>query len=119
MMAKIPYTKPSIGDLEAKYANDAVTTGWGDNCYAYIKRFEEDFCRHLGVKHAIATSSCTGALISPSRSHRTNKKSFMTRRYSQSFSASSGVATRFKRETPPSSYYKKTRDGEVELVWSR
>ncbi|KAL3823636.1 hypothetical protein ACHAXA_005617 [Cyclostephanos tholiformis] len=36
-----------------------------------------------------------------------------------SFSASSGVATRFKRETPPSSYYKKTRDGEVKLVWSR
>lgn len=61
-MAKIPYTKPSIGDLEIKYANDAVTTGWGDNCYAYIKRFEDDFCRHLGVKHAIATSSCTGAL---------------------------------------------------------
>lgn len=61
-MAKIPYTKPSIGDLEIKYANDAVTTGWGDNCYTYLKRFEEDFCRHLGVKHAIATSSCTGAL---------------------------------------------------------
>lgn len=61
-MAKIPYTKPSIGDLEIKYANDAVATGWGDNCYTYIKRFEENFCRHLGVKHAIATSSCTGAL---------------------------------------------------------
>lgn len=62
MMAKIPYTKPSIGDLEIKYANDAVTTGWGDKCYGYLKRFEDDFCRHLGVKHAIATSSCTGAL---------------------------------------------------------
>lgn len=37
----------------------------------------------------------------------------------RSFSASSGVATRFKRETPPSSYYKKMRDGEVKLVWSR
>ncbi|KAL7531032.1 hypothetical protein ACHAXR_005455 [Thalassiosira sp. AJA248-18] len=37
-----------------------------------------------------------------------------------SFSVSSGVlnATRFKRETPPSSYFKKTRDGEVKLVWS-
>ena len=77
---------------------------------------------HVSMSHQVRyaqTSSCTGALISPSRSHRTNKKSFMTRRYSQSFSASSGVATRFKRETPPSSYYKKTRDGEVELVWSR
>ncbi|KAL9190162.1 hypothetical protein ACHAXT_007373 [Thalassiosira profunda] len=35
-----------------------------------------------------------------------------------SFSVTSGVATRFKRETPPSSYFKKTRDGEVKLVWS-
>eukprot|EP00581_Thalassiosira_minuscula_P011179 CAMPEP_0183721426 /NCGR_PEP_ID=MMETSP0737-20130205/13706_1 /TAXON_ID=385413 /ORGANISM="Thalassiosira miniscula, Strain CCMP1093" /LENGTH=717 /DNA_ID=CAMNT_0025951433 /DNA_START=38 /DNA_END=2192 /DNA_ORIENTATION=+ len=35
-----------------------------------------------------------------------------------SFSVASGVATRFKRETPPSSYFKKMRDGEVKLVWS-
>ena len=61
-MAKIPYTKPSIGPLEIQYANDAVTTGWGANCYDYIGRFESTFCQHLGVKHAIATSSCTGAL---------------------------------------------------------
>lgn len=39
--------------------------------------------------------------------------------YRQHFSASSGVATRFKRETPPSSYFKKTSDGGVKLVWSR
>ena len=36
-----------------------------------------------------------------------------------SFSVASGVATRFKRETPPSSYFKKMEDGEVKLVWSR
>ena len=59
---RIPYTKPSITELEIRYATDAVTNGWGDRCYEYIGRFEEAFKAHLGVKHAIATSSCTGAL---------------------------------------------------------
>ena len=59
---RIPYTKPSITDLEISYANDAVTNGWGAKCYEYIERFENQFKAHLGVKFAIATSSCTGAL---------------------------------------------------------
>ena len=59
---KIPYTKPSITELEVKYATDAAANGWGENCYDYIVRFEEAFKAHLGVKYAIATSSCTGAL---------------------------------------------------------
>ena len=58
---KIPYTKPSITELEVKYATDAAANGWGHHCYDYILRFEEAFKAHLGVKHAIATSSCTGA----------------------------------------------------------
>lgn len=58
----IPYTKPSITDLEVRYATDAATNGWGEHCYAYIHRFEELFKQHLEVKYAIATSSCTGAL---------------------------------------------------------
>jgi perosamine synthetase len=62
MSERIFYTKPSITDLEIEYANDAVRNGWGDRCYEYIVRFEEAFKNHLGVKYAIATSSCTGAL---------------------------------------------------------
>ena len=62
MKPKIYYTKPSITDLEVKYAADAAANGWGDQCYEYISRFEEGFKAHLGVKYAIATSSCTGAL---------------------------------------------------------
>ena len=62
MFRKIPYTKPSISELEVKYATDAATNGWGEHCYDYIIRFEEAFREHLGVKYAIATSSCTGAL---------------------------------------------------------
>lgn len=62
MRSKIYYTKPSITELEVSYAMDAARNGWGERCYEYISRFEEMFRLHLGVRHAIATSSCTGAL---------------------------------------------------------
>jgi len=62
MLPKIHYTKPSITSLEIEYATDATTNGWGENCYQYIERFEQLFRDHLNVKHAMATSSCTGAL---------------------------------------------------------
>lgn len=62
MKPRIPYTKPSITDLEVRYATDAAKNGWGEHCYDYIVRFEEAFRSHLGVKYAVATSSCTGAL---------------------------------------------------------
>jgi len=62
MKEKIPYTRPSITDLEVRYATDAAANGWGEHCYDYIDRFESMFREHLGVDHAIATSSCTGAL---------------------------------------------------------
>ncbi len=59
---RIHYTKPSITELEIRYATDAAANGWGEHCYDYIRRFEALFREHLGVKHAIATSSATGAL---------------------------------------------------------
>ncbi len=59
---RILYTKPSITELEVRYTTDAARDGWGERCYEYIGRFEEAFKAHLGVTHAIATSSCTGAL---------------------------------------------------------
>lgn len=62
MKSKIHYTKPSITNLEVKYAADAAANGWGEHCYEYIERFESLFKEHLGVSYAIATSSCTGAL---------------------------------------------------------
>lgn len=62
MKPRIHYTKPSITELEVRYATDAAANGWGEKCYEYINRFEEAFKNHLGVKYAIATSSCTGAL---------------------------------------------------------
>jgi perosamine synthetase len=62
MRSRIPYTKPSITELEVRYAKDAAENGWGEKCYDYINKFEELFKQHIGVKYSIATSSCTGAL---------------------------------------------------------
>ena len=59
MKNNIPYTKPSITALEINYASDAIQNGWGAKCYEYINKFEDAFKKHLGVEHAIATSSCT------------------------------------------------------------
>jgi perosamine synthetase len=61
-MTRIAYTKPSITEREVDYATDAARHGWGARCYEYIGKFEAAFAAHLGVRHAIATSSCTGAL---------------------------------------------------------
>ena len=61
-MSRIPYAKPSIGNLEVSYATDAAENGWGEHCYDYIYKFEAMFRKHLNVEYAIATSSCTGAL---------------------------------------------------------
>ena len=60
--SRILYTKPSITELETRYAADAAANGWGERCYDYINRFEAAFRDQRGVSHAIATSSCTGAL---------------------------------------------------------
>ena len=62
MNERIAYTKPSITEREVAYATDAARNGWGERCYDYIYKFEAAFAAHLGVKHVIATSSCTGAL---------------------------------------------------------
>jgi perosamine synthetase len=59
---RIHYTKPSITEREVRYAADAAANGWGERCYDYIRRFEKLYAEHVGVRHAIATSSCTGAM---------------------------------------------------------
>ncbi|MDG2351293.1 MAG: DegT/DnrJ/EryC1/StrS family aminotransferase [Acidimicrobiales bacterium] len=62
MKKKIPYTRPSITDLEIENAADAVSNGWGEDCYRYIDLFEQSLREKFGATFAIATSSCTGAL---------------------------------------------------------
>lgn len=62
MLERISYVKPSITEREIGMATAAATFGWGANSNLYIDDFEIAFAKKIGVSHAIATSSCTGAL---------------------------------------------------------
>lgn len=53
---------PSISAREISYTLDAVKYGWNNEWNKYIKKFEKTFADYLGVKYALTTSSCTGAL---------------------------------------------------------
>jgi len=53
---------PSIGSREKVFALDAATNGWNNEWSKYLTLFEKKFAEYVGVKYAIATSSCTGAL---------------------------------------------------------
>jgi perosamine synthetase len=44
------------------YVSDAVQKGWNENWNDYLSKFEESFAKYIGVKYALCTSSCTGAL---------------------------------------------------------
>lgn len=59
---RIGYTRPSITELEIRYATEAATSGWGTACYEWLERFESEFAAFVGSDFAIATSSCTGAM---------------------------------------------------------
>lgn len=53
---------PSIGSKEKIYSSDATLNGWNNEWNKYLKKFENSFAEYVGVKFAIATSSCTGAM---------------------------------------------------------
>ena len=53
---------PSIGSREKVFALDAASNGWNNQWSKYLNEFEKKFAEYVGVKYAIATSSCTGAL---------------------------------------------------------
>lgn len=58
----IPLSKPSITDLEISLVTDAVTRGWGAEANKYIDKLERIVEDEFKVTHALATSSCTGAI---------------------------------------------------------
>ncbi len=60
-MMQIPFARPDITDAERKAVDEVLRSGWlttGPVC----ARFEEEFARAVGAKHAVAVSSCTAAL---------------------------------------------------------
>ena len=62
-MKKIPYTKACITSQDIKSVNKAIKTGWGNKHNFFIKEFEKNFKKKFKTRYAIATSSCTGALM--------------------------------------------------------
>lgn len=59
---RIPVSKPSITELEIKYVDDAIRTGWGNHCYDYIDKFTDLLKNTFDTKYAWPTSSCHGAI---------------------------------------------------------
>lgn len=53
---------PSISPIEITHAEAAVRLGWNTQHSNFIGAFEDEVSALLGVEHAIATSSCTGAM---------------------------------------------------------
>lgn len=53
---------PLIGPREATYTLRATRHGWNDQHSAFLNEFEKEFAEYIGARHAMATSSCTGAL---------------------------------------------------------
>jgi dTDP-4-amino-4,6-dideoxygalactose transaminase len=57
----IPFHKPSIGEDEVQSVVETLRSGWLTTG-SKVKRFEEDFARYIGSKHAVAVNSGTAAL---------------------------------------------------------
>ncbi len=59
---RIPVAAPALLGNEKRYVNDCLDSNWISSNGEYIKRFEAEFARYLGVKHAIACCNGTAAL---------------------------------------------------------
>ena len=59
---EIPSAGPWITEKEVAYVQDAAANGWYKNWSGYIDRFEKAFAEWIGVRFALSTASCSGAL---------------------------------------------------------
>jgi perosamine synthetase len=57
----LPIAKPVMGEDEVAAVRQVLESGWLTQG-PWVKRFEENFARRHGVKHAFAVTSCTTAL---------------------------------------------------------
>lgn len=58
----IPVNRPSVPAHAKTYLNECVRSGWFSSEGPFVKRFENEFARYLGVPYAGSTSSGTAAL---------------------------------------------------------
>lgn len=58
----IPVAVPNIGGNEWAYIKQCLDTGWVSSVGSFVDRFETEFAKYLGAKHAVATVNGTAAL---------------------------------------------------------
>lgn len=59
---KVPLSFPSIGAKETEYVMDCMQSTWISSAGKYLDRFEAEFAKLTGTKHAIACSNGTVAI---------------------------------------------------------
>jgi dTDP-4-amino-4,6-dideoxygalactose transaminase len=57
----LPFSMPTIGEEEIVEVVETLRSGW-ITMGPRTRRFEEEFARYIGCKHAVAVNSCTAAL---------------------------------------------------------
>jgi perosamine synthetase len=57
-----PISQPTITELETKYVNDAIISGWVSSLGFYIEELEKEFAKFCGVKYAVLTNNGTTGL---------------------------------------------------------
>ncbi len=58
---KVPFAIPDCGEEEIQEVTDVIESGWLTTA-SRCARFEEDFAKFVGAKHALAVNSATAAL---------------------------------------------------------
>lgn len=58
---QIPFMKPWLGEEEWLSMKDVITNGWVSQG-PKVEEFENIMAKYIGVKHAVATNSCTSAM---------------------------------------------------------
>lgn len=58
----VPVNEPHIAKNALKYVSECINTGWVSSAGRYLKEFEEEFAKYIGVKHAITTTNGTASL---------------------------------------------------------
>jgi perosamine synthetase len=58
----IPVNEPLLNGNEKKYLQECIDTGWISSEGPFVKKFEKNFAKFIGRKHAIAVANGTAAI---------------------------------------------------------
>lgn len=62
MPFRIPVYEPSIGELERRYVNECLDSGWISSRGVFVDRFEKNFSKFVGTDYCVSVSNGTTAL---------------------------------------------------------